>query len=181
MSSIRSHSPQIPTDLVVEAPALTRVDVGRAISRGVEAQRSWARTSPHERASALGRAASSLQNSAAELSRLIVREVGKPVAEATAEVARGVAILNYFAAQAFEPDGEVLPGNDGQALLMVRRRPHGVVGLITPWNFPLAIPLWKAAPALAFGNSVVLKPAEQAVPDQAPAPAGQRHGVRRQP
>jgi alpha-ketoglutaric semialdehyde dehydrogenase len=162
MSSIRSHSPQNPTDLVVEAPALTGVDVGRAISRCVEAQRSWARTSPHERASALEKAASSLQDAAAELSRLIVREVGKPVAEATAEVARGVAILNYFAAQAFEPDGEVLPGNDGQALLMVRRRPHGVVGLITPWNFPLAIPLWKAAPALAFGNSVILKPAEQA-------------------
>jgi alpha-ketoglutaric semialdehyde dehydrogenase len=162
MSSIRSHSPQEPTDLVMEAPAFSGVDVARSISRGAVAQRSWARTSPHERASALEQAASALESAADELTQLVVREVGKPVGEATAEVARSVAILNYFAAQAFEPDGEVLPGADGQALLMVRRRPHGVVGLITPWNFPTAIPLWKAAPALAFGNSVILKPAEQA-------------------
>ena len=162
MSSILSYSPQDPTSLVVEAPACTGTDVARAIRRGAEAQRSWARTSPQERATALQNAASALEELAGELSQLIVREVGKPVVEATAEVARSVAILRYFAAQAFEPDGEMLPGNDGQALLMVRRRPHGVVGLITPWNFPLAIPLWKAAPALVFGNSVVLKPAEQA-------------------
>ncbi|WP_270889216.1 aldehyde dehydrogenase family protein [Pedococcus sp. 5OH_020] len=162
MSSIRSYSPQDPTDLVVEAPAFTSADVARSISRGAEAHHAWSRASPHERAGALEKAASALQDATSELSRLIVREVGKPVAEATAEVARGVAILKYFAAQAFEPDGEVLPGNDGRTLLMVRRRSHGLVGLITPWNFPMAIPLWKAAPALAFGNSVILKPAEQA-------------------
>jgi aldehyde dehydrogenase (NAD+) len=162
MSSIRSHSPQDPADLVVKALSFTRTDVARAISRGTEAARSWALTPPHQRAGALEQAASALEDVAAELGQLIVREVGKPVGEASAEVARSVAILRYFAQQAFEPDGESLPGNDGQSLLMVRRRPHGVAGLITPWNFPLAIPLWKAAPALAFGNCVVLKPAEQA-------------------
>ena len=162
MSSIRSYSPQDPADLVVEAPAFTSTDVARVIGRSTEAHRSWARTPPEQRAGALEQAASALQDVAAELGRLIVREVGKPVAEASAEVARSVAILKYFAQQAFEPDGETLPGSDGKALLMVRRRPHGVAGLITPWNFPLVIPLWKAAPALAFGNSVVLKPAEQA-------------------
>jgi aldehyde dehydrogenase (NAD+) len=162
MSSIQSYSPQDPADLVVDAAAFSRTDVARAISLSNDAHRSWAQTPPHERAGALEQAASALQDVAAELCQLIVREVGKPVAEASAEVTRSVAILRYFAQQAFEPDGETLPGSDGRSFLMVRRRPHGVAGLITPWNFPLAIPLWKAAPALAFGNSVLLKPAEQA-------------------
>jgi aldehyde dehydrogenase (NAD+) len=96
------------------------------------------------------------------MTELVVREVGKPVAEAGGEVARGVAILRYFAQQALMPEGEVFPSADGVSLLHTRRRPHGLVGLITPWNFPLAIPLWKASPALAFGNAVILKPAPQA-------------------
>jgi aldehyde dehydrogenase (NAD+) len=80
-----------------------------------------------------------------------------------AEVARGVAILRYYAQQVLDPDGSTFPSPDGRSLLMARRRPHGVAGLITPWNFPVAIPLWKAAPALAYGNGVVLKPARQAL------------------
>ena len=162
MSSIQSHSPHDPADLVVEAPSLSSTQVAQAARRSTEAQRLWAQTPPHQRADGLAQAASALQSVAAEICDLIVREVGKPVSEASAEVARAVAILRYFAQQAFEPDGGTLPATDGRSLLMVRRRPHGVAGLITPWNFPLAIPLWKAAPALAFGNSVVLKPAEQA-------------------
>ena len=92
----------------------------------------------------------------------MVREVGKPVTEAGAEVARGVGILRYYAQQALDPDGETYPGPSPAGLLLARRRPRGVAGLITPWNFPVAIPLWKAAPALAFGNAVVLKPSPDA-------------------
>ena len=96
-----------------------------------------------------------------ELSTLMVREVGKPLGEAKGEVARSVAILRYYAQQVFDPIGAVHePSSRG--LLLTQRRPRGVAGLITPWNFPLAIPLWKAAPALAFGNAVVLKPAPEA-------------------
>jgi aldehyde dehydrogenase (NAD+) len=73
---------------------------------------------------------------------------------------RGVRILRYHAQAALDPDGETYPAAGG-TLLMSRRRPHGVAGLITPWNFPVAIPLWKAAPALAYGNAVVLKPAPE--------------------
>jgi len=93
---------------------------------------------------------------------LVVREVGKPVAEARGEVARAVAILSYYAQEAFGAIGTQLPPSL-TGLLYVERRPHGVAGLITPWNFPLAIPLWKAAPALVAGNGVVLKPSPDAV------------------
>lgn len=162
MSSIRSHPPQTPADLGVEARALTRTDAGRAISRSTQAQRSWIRPSPHERAGAPEKAATALEDAAAELGQLIVREVSKPVDEASAEVTRSVPILRYSAQQEFESDWECLPGNDGQSLVMARCRPHGVAGLITPCNLPLAIPLWKAAFALAFGSSLVLKHAEEA-------------------
>jgi aldehyde dehydrogenase (NAD+) len=93
---------------------------------------------------------------------LVIREVGKPRSEAAGEVARGVAILRYFGQAALLPDGQTLPAASPGTLLMARHRPVGVTGLVTPWNFPVAIPLWKAAPSLAFGNAAVLKPAEEA-------------------
>ena len=97
------------------------------------------------------------------LAELVVREVGKPRREADAEIERSVAILRYYAQAAFDSDGETFPAVDGRSWLIARRRPRGVVGLITPWNFPLAIPIWKLAPALAWGNAVLLKPAREAM------------------
>ena len=90
----------------------------------------------------------------------MVREVGKPLTEATQEHGRSVRILRYHAQAALDADGETYPAAppaDPRTLLLARRRPRGVAGLITPWNFPFAIPLWKAAPALAYGNTVVLE------------------------
>ena len=123
--------------------------------------RSWSTTPAVERAAALGNAADALAQHSEDLVDLMVREVGKPRLEASAELKRGVAILKYFAQQALDPVGDVLPANPSQALLYTRRRPRGVAALITPWNFPVAIPLWKAAPALAFGNTVLLKPSPE--------------------
>jgi alpha-ketoglutaric semialdehyde dehydrogenase len=158
---IRSFSPQAPDDLVVEVPAAGPDAVASAVARGRAAQRDWARGPVADRAKALGAGADAVAGAASELVDLMVREVGKPLGEARGEVARAVAILRYYAQQVFEPVGAVHePSLTG--LLYTRRRPRGVTGLITPWNFPLAIPLWKAAPALAFGNAVVLKPAPQA-------------------
>ena len=94
----------------------------------------------------------------------MVREVGKPLTESVMEHGRAVRILRYQAQSALDPDGDTYPAAppaDMRTLLMSRRRPRGVAGLITPWNFPFAIPLWKAAPALAYGNTVVLKPASR--------------------
>src|ERR1700740_2250896 len=95
----------------------------------------------------------------AEVTDLVIREVGKPRSEAAGEVARGIAILRYYAQVALLPDGETIPAATAGTLLMSRHRPLGVTALVTPWNFPVAIPLWKAAPSLAFGNATVLKPA----------------------
>lgn len=159
---IESRSPQDPTDVVVSAPAATSGQVRAAVDRARVASREWGTAPAVQRATALHAAADAVAGAATELAALIVREVGKPVGESRGEVARAVAILRYFAQQALDPDGETYPSADGRALLLARHRPRGPVGLITPWNFPIAIPLWKTAPALAFGNAVVLKPAPDA-------------------
>lgn len=161
MTTIESRSPQAPSDLVVRVPDTPREEVAAAAGAARDAATGWAREPAHARAAALHACAEAVAAATGELTDLMVREVGKPRGEAGAEVGRGVAILRYFAQQALHPEGEVYPPADGVSLLHTRRRPHGVVGLITPWNFPVAIPLWKAAPALAFGNAVLLKPAPQ--------------------
>ncbi len=92
----------------------------------------------------------------------MAREVGKPITEARGEVTRCVAILRYYAGEAVREIGQVIPSQLPGALQFTLRQPLGVVAVVTPWNFPLAIPLWKTAPALAFGNTVVWKPAETA-------------------
>jgi alpha-ketoglutaric semialdehyde dehydrogenase len=160
--ALQSRSPQRPDDLVVEFEETGEEAVGRAVERARAAGGRWAAAPALERAAALEAAADALAGAAEEVTGLMVREVGKPVGEAGAEVARGVGILRYYAQQALDPDGETYPGPSQGALLLARRRPRGVAGLITPWNFPVAIPLWKAAPALAFGNAVVLKPSPDA-------------------
>jgi alpha-ketoglutaric semialdehyde dehydrogenase len=164
--TIESRSPQRPDDVVASAPAAGREAVSRAFATAGEAAREWRAAPALARANALAEAAERLRAAHAELTELMVREVGKPVTEAAQEATRGVGILRYHAQAALDPDGETYPTAppaDPRSLLMSRRRPRGVAGLITPWNFPVAIPLWKAAPALAYGNAVVLKPSSEAI------------------
>jgi acyl-CoA reductase-like NAD-dependent aldehyde dehydrogenase len=161
LATITSRSPQQPADVVTEVAATTADGVRGAVVDARAACAVWSRWPAPDRAQALEAAAFRLETRADAMTDLIVREVGKPVGEARGEVVRGVAILRYFAQQTFDPVGSIhAPSMPG--LLFSQRRPHGVAGLITPWNFPIAIPLWKAAPALAFGNGVVLKPAPAA-------------------
>jgi alpha-ketoglutaric semialdehyde dehydrogenase len=160
--ALQSRSPQRPDDLVVEVEEASPAAVAEAAQRARAAGAAWAAASALERSAALAATADALAGAAGELTELTVREVGKPVTEAAAETARGVGILRYYAQQALDPDGETYPGPEPAALLLARRRPRGVAGLVTPWNFPVAIPLWKAAPALAFGNAVLLKPSPEA-------------------
>ena len=89
-------------------------------------------------------------------------EMGKPLREARMEAARGAAILRFFAGEASRPKGELYEQSATGSSVYTVRRPLGVVGLITPWNFPAAIPLWKSSPALVFGNTVVMKLAQEA-------------------
>jgi acyl-CoA reductase-like NAD-dependent aldehyde dehydrogenase len=158
---ISSYSPQRPDDLVVEAPETTAAVVGSMFTDARAAQLEWGAGAAAARSTALSAAADAVEADHDGLVELVVREVGKPLAEARGEVNRSVAILRYYAQQVFDPVG-AMHEPSGAGLLFTRRRPLGVAGLITPWNFPLAIPLWKAAPALAFGNAVVIKPAPEA-------------------
>lgn len=162
MTTIRSHSPQRPDDVVVEVLEADAAAVDTAAMAARRAQPAWASAAPASRAAALAAIADDVEAAAGELTDLVVREVGKPRTEAAGEVARTVAILRYYAQQVYDPIGSVHAPSAGAAMAFTRRRARGVAGLVTPWNFPLAIPVWKAAPALAFGNAVLLKPAPQA-------------------
>ena len=162
MSTIVSTSPQHPGDVVGEWPDEGAAGIEKAIERARSAAAGWRARTAHERGAVLDAAAERIGERAGELADLMVREVGKPLSEARGEVARTQAILRFYAQAALDPEGDVLPPSSAGALLYTRRRPRGVVGLITPWNFPLAIPAWKLAPALAYGNVVVLKPSPMA-------------------
>lgn len=161
-SLITSRNPADPSDVVLQIPSPGAYAAVDAVERARAAQPGWLLGGAAARSAALGSVADAVDAAAAELTALAVREVGKPLAEARAEVARTVAIWRYHAQAPYEPVGAVHETAVGPGLLLTRRRPHGVAGLITPWNFPFAIPSWKAAPALAVGNAVVLKPAPEA-------------------
>lgn len=131
-----------------------------AIDAAADAFPAWADASPEVRADCLDQAGSELLARQQELGTLLAREEGKTLAEAVGEVVRAGRVFKFFAGEALRLSGErlasVRPGVDVE----IMRVPEGVVGIITPWNFPIAIPAWKIAPALAYGNCVVFKPAE---------------------
>ncbi|MGK5641679.1 aldehyde dehydrogenase family protein [Streptomyces sp. URMC 126] len=157
-----SYNPADPADVLTEFTAPGPRAAADAVARARAAQPQWRGAGAGARSAVLASIAEAIADAAAELAALAVREVGKPVTEARAEVARTVATWRYYAQAPYEPTGTVHEPAAGPGLLLTRRRPHGVAGLVTPWNFPFAIPSWKAAPALAAGNTVVLKPAPEA-------------------
>jgi acyl-CoA reductase-like NAD-dependent aldehyde dehydrogenase len=122
----------------------------------------WASTPAPQRAEVLRLAAECLAERAEEAARRLTSDMGKALRDARAEVLRSVAILRYFAGELSQPIGETYSSADPSTMLMTVEQPLGVVCAITPWNFPFAIPTWKLAPALGFGNAVVWKPAEAA-------------------
>ena len=152
-----------PSDLgdVVAVASVADADVARAaVAAAAEAFGTWSATTPWQRAEVLDRAGSEVMARADELGDLLAREEGKILPEARAEVVRAGQILKYFAGVALAPHGQALDSVRPGIEVVVTREPVGVVSVITPWNFPIAIPAWKIAPALAFGNTVVFKPAD---------------------
>src|SRR5581483_9554099 len=137
-------------------------DVHAAVSAAADALAQWRATTGPVRGDFLHAWAGAIAARHEEIAQLVAREVGKPIGEARGEVGRCVTILRYYAGEAVREIGDVIPAQAAGALQFSLRQPLGVVALVTTWNFPVAIPLWKAAPALAFGNTVVLKPAEAA-------------------
>jgi len=131
-----------------------------AIECAADAFAKWRATSPLVRFEVLDRIGSEILARLDELGDMLAREEGKTLAEAKAETHRAGHLFKYFAAEAYRATGDVYQSLRDGVSLQVLREPIGVVGVITPWNFPLAIPAWKIAPALAYGNTVVFKPAE---------------------
>jgi acyl-CoA reductase-like NAD-dependent aldehyde dehydrogenase len=147
-------------DVVGEFARGTTADVESAIGAARHAFQKWSRTTPQERFDILDRAGSEILARKEELGRLLSREQGKPLADGIGEAGRAGAIFKFFAGEAVRLGGEKIDSVRPGIEIEVTREPVGVVAAITPWNFPLAIPAWKIAPALAFGNCVVFKPAE---------------------
>ena len=143
--------------------ALASLDhVREAYDAASAAQPGWAATPAPARAEVLRRAADLLAGRVEEAARRLTADMGKALRDARGEVLRSVAILRYFSGELLQPSGETYPSADPNTMLLTIEEPLGVICAITPWNFPFAIPTWKLAPALGFGNAVVWKPAEPA-------------------
>jgi aldehyde dehydrogenase (NAD+) len=145
--------------LIGRFASATSDDTARAIAAARAAQPAWGDMPAPNRGLILDKAAQIINVRADELAETLTREEGKTLAEAKGEVLRARDIFRYYAGEGFRMGGDVLPANTTETLLFTRREALGVVAIITPWNFPIAIPAWKIAPALAYGNAVVFKPA----------------------
>jgi acyl-CoA reductase-like NAD-dependent aldehyde dehydrogenase len=159
-----SESPNInPSDTRDVIGLYAQADAAQAeaaIAAAHAAFPAWSRTTPQQRFDLLDAVGSELLARKDEIGRLLSREEGKTLPEGIGETTRAAMIFKFFAGEALRCGGEVLPSVRPGVGVEVFRQPLGVVGLITPWNFPIAIPAWKIAPALAYGNCVVFKPAE---------------------
>lgn len=131
-----------------------------AIAAARAAFPAWSRSTPLERHAILRRAADEITARKDDLGRLLSREEGKTLTEGIGEVTRAAQIIDFFAGEALRLTGETVPSVRPGVGVEITREPVGVVGIITPWNFPIAIPAWKLAPALCYGNTVVFKPAD---------------------
>jgi len=132
----------------------------RAIAAAARARPAWGASTPQQRFDVLDAVGNELLARKEEIGRMLSREEGKTLPEGRGEVARAAMIFKFFAGEALRTPGDLLPSVRPNVGVEVFRQPVGTVGLITPWNFPIAIPAWKIAPALAYGNTVVFKPAE---------------------
>lgn len=153
-------NPSNTNDVVDDYVRGSAQDMADAIAAARAAFPAWSRTGPLERHAILKKAADEILARKDELGRLLSREEGKTLAEGIGETVRAAQVFDFFAGECLRLGGETLPSVRPGLRVDVTREPVGVVGLITPWNFPIAIPAWKLAPALAWGNTVVLKPAD---------------------
>lgn len=154
-----SLNPSDIRDLVARVPDGGAAEVDQAVAAARAAFPAWSEASPEARADVLDRAGALLLERREQIGRLLSREEGKTLAEGVGETARAGRVFRYFAGEALRRHGQNLDSVRPGVEVRTRREAVGVFGLITPWNFPIAIPAWKAAPALAFGNTVVMKPA----------------------
>lgn len=155
-------NPADTRETVAEYSLATKEHTRQAIEAAGAAFPKWRDTTAVARGRVLSKCSQILESRKAELAELLTREEGKTLVESTGEVQRAIDIFRFFGGLSYTIGGQTIPHDLPGNFLFTRREPLGVVGLITPWNFPVAIPAWKMAPALVSGNCVVIKPASQA-------------------
>ena len=153
------HNPAHTDQLVGEFQTSGADDTLHAVAAAKDGLKIWANTPAPARANIMYKALDIMGRRAEELAEAITVEEGKPISDARAEVKRAMAIMEYAAGEGRRMFGYTTPSELPDTVAYTTRRPLGVVGIITPWNFPLAIPAWKIAPALICGNALVFKPA----------------------
>ena len=160
VDSAPNRNPSDVNDVVDEYAVADVAQAQAAVEAAAAALPGWSRTTGQQRFDILDRAGDEVLRRKDELGDLLAREEGKTLPEAVGEVARAGQILKFQAGQALRITGDVVDSVRPDVEVFVTREPLGVVSVVTPWNFPIAIPAWKIAPALAYGNTVVFKPAE---------------------
>ncbi|MDF3833807.1 aldehyde dehydrogenase family protein [Cupriavidus basilensis] len=158
--SVENINPSDCSDMIGEYAQASTEQTSIAVHAASQALGAWRETGPQARADMLERIGAELAARREELGTLLSREEGKTLAEGIGEVARAAAIFKFYAGEVFRIRGERMDSVRPGLAVEVTREPVGVIGIITPWNFPMAIPAWKIAPALAYGNCVIFKPAE---------------------
>jgi acyl-CoA reductase-like NAD-dependent aldehyde dehydrogenase len=156
---LRSVNPARPQVLVAQGSSATIEDLDAAVAAAVHARAGWAATPIHQRGAVLLAAADVIERNADDWGLDLAAEEGKTKAEGVAEVRRAAQILRYYGNEGDRQAGEIYASPRAGEQILVTRKPVGVIGVITPFNFPIAIPAWKIAPALIYGNTVVWKPA----------------------
>jgi alpha-ketoglutaric semialdehyde dehydrogenase len=157
---IENRNPANTADLIGIFPASNQQDVELAVQAAAEAYRGWRLTPAPRRAEILYRAAETLVRRKDEYARDMTREMGKPITETRGDVQEAIDMTYFMAGEGRRQAGQTVPSELPNKFAMSVRQPLGVAGLITPWNFPMAIPSWKIMPALICGNTVVIKPAQ---------------------
>ena len=157
-----TRNPADPGEVLAVFPSATAGDAAQAAAAAAEAFPAWRATPAPARGAILFKAAELLTERLDDVARTLTREEGKTLPEARGEVGRTINILRYYGGEGARLYGRVIPSERDRVFMHTLRSPLGVVGAITPWNFPIAIPAWKSCPALISGNAVVLKPSELA-------------------
>ena len=158
--AVPNVNPANTAEVVGHYARATAADAERAIAAAKAAFPAWSRSGPLERHAVLRKAADEITARKEEIGTLLSREEGKTLAEGIGETVRAAQIFDFFAGESLRLSGEILPSVRPGVGVEITREAVGPVGIITPWNFPIAIPAWKIAPALAWGNTVVIKPAD---------------------
>ena len=154
-------NPANTDEVINQLPASSTDDVDRAVEAALRAQKKWRKVPTPERAEVVFEAHRILRERTDEFADILTREEGKVLAESKGEVQHTLDLLEFLAGEGRRLNGETIPSSADNTFACTIKAPVGIAALITPWNFPVAIPVWKIAPAIIAGNAVVLKPAEQ--------------------